>query len=86
MKRWQELARKIIATILAVTVMGAMIWFAYTMLLQTPVFEGTLQIVLLACIGILTLATAYFFVCKILEIIAFIKQKDKAEETVKPNS
>lgn len=86
MKRWQELTRKIIATILAVTVMGAMLWFAYTMLLQTPVFEGTLQIVLLVCIGILTLATAYFFVCKILEIIAFIKNKDKQDEPVKPNT
>ncbi len=66
----QELRRKIIATVLTVTMLCALLGVCAWLLLSNKIFNSTIHTMMLLCTAVLGIATIGLFVAKLQEILA----------------
>lgn len=82
----QELRRKIIATVLTVTMLCALLGVCAWLLLSNNTFNSTIHTTMLLCTAVLGIATIGLLVAKVQEILALreVVRKEEAEKAQTP--
>lgn len=82
----QELRRKIIATVLTVTMLCALLGVCAWLLLSNKIFNSTIHTMMLLCTAVLGIATIGLLVAKVQEILALreVVRKESAEPAPAP--